>query len=126
MRMGSIYSDVILDHFRNPRNYGRIDLPDAAHEDLNPLCGDRIRMELKMKRGEVEIVRFTGNGCAITMASASILTEQVKGVDIRNRDAISQSELLTLLKASIKESRMRCVTLPLDVLNRAIEIWRSK
>ena len=74
--MEDFYKEYILDHYRNPRNAGHLDAPDASFEDRNPLCGDQIRMELKLDAdGRVADIRFSGKGCAISQASASMLTE---------------------------------------------------
>ena len=81
--MAALYSEILLDHFRHPRNYGSLPAPDITYEDFNPLCGDRIRIELKLKHTVVEDARFRGDGCAISMAAASLLTELIVGVDIR-------------------------------------------
>ena len=78
--MDDLYRDFILDHYRNPRNAGTIEDADASFEDINPLCGDKIRRDLKVEDGKVADVRFAGRGCAISMASASLLTEQIKGL----------------------------------------------
>ena len=82
--MDDFYKEYILDHYRNPRNFGHLDRADATAEDLNPLCGDTIRMELALDdEGRVEDVRFSGKGCAISQASASMLTESIKGMNSR-------------------------------------------
>ena len=81
--MSDIYREQILDHYRNPRNHGTLDPNDATFEDTNPLCGDRIRMDLRFDGDKISEIRFTGRGCAITQASASMLTELVEGQQIR-------------------------------------------
>ncbi|MFY9611441.1 MAG: iron-sulfur cluster assembly scaffold protein [Blastocatellia bacterium] len=122
--MTALYSDVILDHFRNPHNFGSLPSPDIAYEDVNPLCGDRIRIELELKRGVVEAARFKGDGCAISLAAASILTELIVGARIDDGDVISSDLLLSSLKSNIKPSRMKCALLPLDVLRSGIKMYR--
>ena len=77
--MDDFYKEYILDHYRNPRNFGHLEAPDACAEDVNPLCGDQIRVELKLLDGKVEDVRFSGRGCAISQAATSMLTEGVRG-----------------------------------------------
>src|SRR5690242_18822765 len=82
--MEDFYRDFILDHYRNPRNFGHLDTPDAQAEDMNPLCGDQIRVELQVDRGgKISDVRFSGKGCAISQASMSMLTESVKGKSLK-------------------------------------------
>jgi len=117
--MALLYGEVILERFRHPRRYGEIPAPDAAFEDVNPLCGDRIRLELRLADGEVEAARFRGDACAIAMASADLLAEMIEGRPIREAAAIRREALLAALRASIRPSRLGCVTLPLDVLRKA-------
>jgi nitrogen fixation protein NifU and related proteins len=118
--MAALYSEVLLDHFRHPRNYGNLPAPDIAYEDLNPLCGDRIRIELQLKQTVVEDARFTGNGCAISMAAASLLTELIMGSDIRDTETISDDSLISALESDIKPSRRQCALLPLEVLRAGL------
>ena len=82
--MDDLYRELILDHYKDPRNFGSLDSPDASHEEDNPLCGDRIRMEIKLSNDKLSAVRFSGEGCAISMASASLLTEAVGGKKIKD------------------------------------------
>jgi nitrogen fixation NifU-like protein len=124
--MSALYSEVILDHFRNPRNFGRLPSPSIAHEDVNPLCGDRIRIELAISGGVVEAAHFVGDGCAISLASASILTELIAGADILRSEAISNEELLSSLRSDIKPSRIKCALLPLEVLRSCVKIYRQR
>jgi nitrogen fixation NifU-like protein len=124
--MSALYSEVILDHFRNPRNFGRLPSPSVACEDVNPLCGDRIRIELAISGGVVEAARFVGDGCAISLASASILTEMVAGAEIDRGEIVSNEELLSSLRSDIKPSRMKCALLPLEVLRSCVKIYRQR
>ena len=123
--MAALYSEVILDHFRNPRNYGSLLSPDIAYEDVNPLCGDRIRIELTVRGGVVEAARFKGDGCAISLAAASILTELIVGADIDQGEVISNDKLLSSLKSDIKPSRVKCALLPLEVLRSGLRNYRD-
>jgi len=122
--MAALYSEVLLDHFRHPRNYGNLPSPDITYEDFNPLCGDRIRIELKLKDAVVETARFRGDGCAISMAAASILTELIVGADINEVEAISDNKLLSALESDIKPSRMQCALLPLEALRSGVRDYR--
>lgn len=120
--MEALYRDFILDHYRNPRNAGTIDQPDATFEDLNPLCGDKIRMDLRIRDGVVEDVKFRGRGCAISQASASLLTESIKGKRIAEIDAIDKDEVLENLGISISAARLKCALLGLKVLKSALAL----
>lgn len=118
--MALLYGEVILERFRHPLRYGEIPSPDAAFEDVNPLCGDRIRLELRLADGEVEAARFRGDACAIAMASADLLAELVEGRSLREATGIGREALLAALRAEIRPSRLGCVTLPLDVFRKAV------
>lgn len=118
--MTALYSEVLLDHFRHPRNYGGLPSPDIAYEDVNPLCGDRIRIELKLHNSVVETARFRGDGCAISVAAASMLTEMIVGVDLEQVGAISEEQILSTLESDIMPARRQCALLPLEVLRSGV------
>jgi len=122
-RQQKLYSDTLLDHFRNPRNYGRLSSPDTAYEEFNPLCGDRVRIELMISDNRVAAARFVGDGCAISIAAASLLTELVQGVEIAPGAMISDEELIASLKSGIKPSRMKCALLPLEALRSCVKLY---
>jgi nitrogen fixation NifU-like protein len=114
--MDDLYRQVILDHYQHPHNHGT--LADATHhyEDSNPLCGDRIRMELKIENGVLVDVKFTGRGCAISQASASMLTDEIKGKSLDEIRAIDKQTVLDLLGIPLGPSRVKCALLPLKVI----------
>lgn len=118
--VGPLYGDVILDRFKHPRYAGELDAPDASHEDVNPLCGDRIRLDLRLDAGTIETVRHRGDACAIALASADVLSEMVEGRSVREALRVDRETLLTALRAEVRRSRLRCVSLPLDVLRAAL------
>ncbi len=117
--MDDFYRDYILDHYRNPRNFGTLDRADACAEDVNPLCGDQIRMELLVKDGTVADVRFSGKGCAISQASASMLTESVKGMKLSDVAKLTKDAVLENVGIGISPTRLKCATLGLRVLKSA-------
>jgi len=123
-RQQRVYSDVLLDHFRNPRNYGRLPSADIVYEEFNPLCGDRIRIELEISDNRIAAARFVGDGCAISIAAASMLTELIVGAEIAQGEVVSSEQLLSSLKSDIKPSRMQCALLPLEALRSGLEIYR--
>jgi nitrogen fixation NifU-like protein len=122
--MAALYSEILLDHFRHPRNYGTLPAPDISYEDFNPLCGDRIRIELKLKNKVVEDARFRGDGCAISIAAASLLTELIVGIDIEALEAISDGRLISALESDIKPSRAQCALLPLGALRAGLREYK--
>ena len=115
-----LYSDVIRERWRRPRFRG--DLPDASGvaEDVNPLCGDRVRVMVRVAGGVVEAARFTGDSCAICTASADVLTEMIHGRAVRDAAALEAADVLTVLGTDVRPTRMRCVTLPITVLKQAL------
>jgi nitrogen fixation NifU-like protein len=117
--MDDFYRDFILDHYRNPRNFGKLEAPSASAEDLNPLCGDTIRMDFDVHNGVVRDVRFSGKGCAISQASASMLTETIKGMRLEEVAKLSKDVVLENVGIGISPTRMKCATLGLRVAKSA-------
>ncbi len=117
--MDDFYRDYILDHYRNPRNFGQIENPDAQAEDLNPLCGDQIRIELKVDDGVISDLKFSGKGCAISQASTSMLTESVKGMKLEDAATLSKDIVLENVGIGISPTRLKCAMLGLRVLKSA-------
>jgi len=110
------YREYILDHYKNPRNYGRLEQPDITHEEDNPLCGDVVGMDFRVKAGVIEDIRFHGRGCAISQASASLLTERLKGMALDEAKKIDKNDVLGELGIQISPARIKCALLSLKVL----------
>jgi nitrogen fixation NifU-like protein len=110
------YREYILDHYKNPRNFGRLENPDISHEEDNPLCGDVIGIDIRISDGAIEDVRFHGRGCAISQASASLLTERIKGMSLEEAKAIGKEDVLGELGIDISAARLKCALLSLKVL----------
>ena len=120
--MDDLYRDEILEHYRQPHNFGTLEAPDAVHEGSNPLCGDRITMMLALADdGTVRDVAFSGRGCAISQASASMLTDGIKGRPIREVEAMTNQDILDLLGIEISPARLKCALLSLDTLHHALQ-----
>lgn len=115
----SPYEEVILDHWKNPRNKGRLPNPDLVGVEVNPLCGDAVRLELEVADGKVADVRFEGQGCAISQASASLLTELIRGRTLEELRNMKDEELLSALGGVI-QTRLKCALLPLQALRKAL------
>jgi nitrogen fixation NifU-like protein len=116
----ALYGETIRDRWRRPRFRGELPGATATAEDVNPLCGDRVRMQVKLDDGRVTAARFAGDSCAICTASADVLSEMVEG---RSRDAaraLGVADVLGVLQADVRPTRMRCVTLPISVLAKAL------
>lgn len=118
--MPALYSETLLDHFRHPRNYGALTAPDISYESFNPLCGDRIRLELKLENAIVTEARFVGDGCAISIAAASLLTELILNTDTNFLQTISDEQLIAALESDIKPARLQCALLPLEALRAGL------
>src|SRR5437867_11681063 len=118
--MDSIYKEEIIDHYKNPRNFGTLDDPDIHVEANNPLCGDRLSMDLKIKDGVVEGVAFSGRGCAISQASASMLTEDIIGKPLTELARTTHQDILDNLGIEVSYARMKCALLSLGLLRLAL------
>ncbi len=118
--MDDFYRDYILEHYRNPHNFGKLDAPTATAEQTNPLCGDRIRMDLLVgDDGLVADVRFSGKGCAISQASASMLTDEIRGKTLEEVARLGKDVILENVGIGISPTRMKCAMLGLRVLKSA-------
>ena len=119
--MDDLYREVIVDRYKNPQYRGRLDPHDIAFEDDNPLCGDHIRVELRVD--ESEIVReaaFDGHGCAISQASADILLEAILGKTLDEVRSLTKDDLLELLGIELGPVRLKCALLSLKVLKAGV------
>jgi nitrogen fixation NifU-like protein len=115
--MEDLYRENILDHYQNPRHYGTLDDPDISYEDDNPLCGDVIRLDIKLDdQNRVSEVAFSGEGCAISQASASMLTEEILGKTLEEVKQISKEDVLDMLGIQLGPVRIKCALLSLKVL----------
>ena len=120
-----IYQENILDHYKSPRNFGKIAKATVHHHEYNPLCGDEIEMFLMIEKGKVSEVRFHGHGCAISQASASMLTEQIKGKGIEELKKLTKEDILEMLGIPISPVRLKCALLSLDTLKNSILIYEK-
>ena len=124
--MPALYSDILLDHFRHPRNYGSLSSPDISNEQFNPLCGDRIRIELKLEHSKVNEARFKGDACAISTAAASLLTELILGQDVKDLSNIPDARLISALESDIQPARLQCALLPLHALREGLKHYKPQ
>jgi nitrogen fixation NifU-like protein len=115
------YTDKILEHARQPKNFGRVVDPDVQLVELNPLCGDRIRIEIRLADGrQILEARFSGEMCAIAKSSASIIFESLEGRTVAAAIAISDLEVLENLEGAIPKNRIQCALLPISALRSAL------
>jgi len=115
-----LYREIILDHYRNPRHRGTLEPADYSYEDVNPLCGDEIRIDVRVKDDKIDEIAFSGRGCAISQASASILTELAAGQSLDEVKSITKDDLLEELMVPISPARMKCALLSLKVLKAGL------
>ena len=120
--MDDMYREEILSHYKRPRNWGPLEDPDLEFEDTNPLCGDQIRMDLRVDDGIVTDVKFSGRGCAVSLASASILTELVMGKPLDEVRALTKDDVLEEIGIPVSPARMKCALLGFNVLNLSLAI----
>ena len=127
MSSADIYREIILDYYRNPRNYGKIENPDISKRDSNPLCGDELEMHINIKDNKVSDVKFSGKGCAISQASASMLTELIMGKDFDYVKKLTKEDILDNLGLpDLGPARIKCALLSLKVLKYCIYSYLSE
>jgi nitrogen fixation protein NifU and related proteins len=117
----AVYSDVIRERWRRPRHRGDLPGANAVAEDVNPLCGDRVRLMLTLEDGRIAAARFIGDSCAICTASADVVVDLITGRPRSEAASLAVADVLNVLQAEIRPTRMRCVTLPLSVLSQALD-----
>ena len=118
--MNDLFRENILEHHRHPRCHGTLEHPDVTFEDANPLCGDRIRMDFRIADGRLAEVRFSGQGCSISQAAASMLCEHVQGRPLEEIKKLDRSDVLDMLGIELGPVRLKCALLALKTLKSAV------
>lgn len=118
--MDDLFREHILDHYKHPRNHGTLEKPDLTYEDANPLCGDRIRIDVKVEDDRIAEVRFSGVGCSISQAAASMLCEAVEGKPLAEVRNLSRDDMLEMLGIELGPVRLKCGLLALKTLKAGV------
>lgn len=119
------YGETILDHFRRPRNQGVLPGATITQEGTNPLCGDRVRIQILLDGELVRDARFTANACAVCVASASMLTGLVQHAPLEEVETLTVEDLLRALQARLPAARLGCLSLPLTVMHTGVMLYRQ-
>ncbi len=118
--MDDLYRDYILDHYKRPRNWGELEPHDLEAQEHNPLCGDELGVQIRVKDGRIEDLRFNGHGCAISQASASIASEELKGMELAEVQRLGADWMIELLGIPVSPTRRKCALLNLKVVRGAV------
>ena len=120
--MEDIYRENIMDHYKNPRNFGKLKTANIEYRDYNPICGDEITIQIEIQNDKVKDVKFIGKGCAISMATASILTEELKGKSIKDVEKLKNEDILKMIGIDVSPSRIKCVLLSLSAIKKGMKL----
>lgn len=119
--MTNMYAENILDHYRNPRNFGKLSDAEIKYRESNPLCGDDYEFDIKVSNGQVQDVKFSGDGCAISKASASLLSEEIKQKKLDELKKMKLDDVLKLLGIEVSSARISCALVPLYAIQKGIQ-----
>tara|TARA_Y100000310_G_C20673643_1_gene811641 strand:+ start:1107 stop:1499 length:393 start_codon:yes stop_codon:yes gene_type:complete len=116
-----IYKEQILELYKDPSNYGSLKNPTHNHTEYNSFCGDEITIHLDVKNKKINDIKFSGSGCVISIVTASLLTDMLKGFNIEDAKKLSGKDILKLLKTKISPARVKCAFLPLEAVKGALD-----
>lgn len=122
--MDPLYREIILEHWQHPQNFGVVKDADIDVEEVNPLCGDMIRLTIKTEKGKVKEILFSGVGCAISKASASLFTEETKEKSLESLKKVKEQKVLDLLGIELTPARTKCALLVFKTLQKGITLHR--
>lgn len=116
-----IYREHILELYKNPENFGILKNPDYEKEEVNETCGDEIKVQISVKNNKINDAKFQGSGCVLSIVSASLLTNKIKGMSLSEVKKLNKNDILDLLKIKITPARMNCVLLPLRAVQNSLD-----
>jgi len=119
--MSDLYRDLILDHWKNPHNFGKLKKPTIEIKEANPLCGDDIELQIVVKKEKITDVKFSGEGCALSQAGASILTDILKGKSLSQVKRITEEKFLKIIGIRPNPARLKCALLSFSALQKALK-----
>lgn len=111
-----LYREELLDHYKNPRNFGKLENATKHIHEANPLCGDVVDLDVLIEDGVIKDIKFSGQGCAISVSATSMLTERVKGMSLEEAKKITKMEIVEMINPNLTMSRIKCATLGLKAL----------
>ncbi len=115
-----MYEEVILEHYKNPQNYGSLQKPSVEREEFNPLCGDRVKIQLIIKDNKIEDIKFAGRGCAISTAATSMLTQHIKGKSVDFVKRMDKEDIVKMIGIDVNPTRLKCILLGLKTVKLAV------
>jgi len=118
---GNIYREHLIELYKSPSNYGSLDGANRKATEHNSLCGDEITMQLLVKKNKVEDIKFEGSGCVMSIVSASMLTDKIKGLSVKEIGKLSHEDILKMLKIKLNPARIKCALLPLEAVRKALK-----
>lgn len=122
-----LYGEIILDHFKHPHHYGKLEQPTFSAEDVNPLCGDKVQLDVLLdENGKIVDIGFTGEGCAISQASASMLTDELIGKTLEEASKLHNENIYEMMQVPLSPARVKCALLSLVVLKKGILQFRMR
>ncbi len=119
-----ISAEIILDHYRNPHNYGKLEGSNASMTEYNPICGDTVHFQLRIAGTVIEDAKFVGRGCSVSQASASMLTDMLKGKPVEYLESLTESGFLDVLGIKVGPAREKCALLSLTAAKKAVKASR--
>ena len=117
-----MYREHILELYKNPSNFGILKNPSNEATEYNSVCGDEITVQLSVKKGVVDDVKFSGSGCVISMVASSLLTEKIKGIKVSEIGKLNKDDILKMLGVKVTPARIKCALLPLEAVKRALGV----
>ncbi len=121
-----MYAENILDHFQNPRHKGKIEVPTISVEEANPLCGDKLSLDLIIENGSIKGMAFSGSGCAISQASMSMVAEELNGKSLEEAEKLSKDTIYELLGVPISPARVKCALLSYALVKKSLILLKHQ